>query len=306
MLPRELLANASGSNYADRVSSTSAREIHESNRLAWNEATKAHNSHKGDQARFLRDGGTTLFPEERELLGEVGGKRLLHLQCNAGQDTISLAALGAVCTGVDISDEAVATGQALSRESGIPATFVRSDVYDYLEAAAARGELFDRVFSSYGAICWLSDIKAWGRGIANLLAPGGSFVLVEFHPLPNMFDENMRLEWPYFNDGEPIPGDGVGDYVAFAGDGLVPWGYEEGVKDFINPHNGYDFAWGIAEVVMSLVDAGLRLDQLREYPYSNGTPRFRNSVERRGRRFYPPEGTPRMPAMYAIVATRPS
>ena len=75
------------------MTTTPAREYHEENRLAWNEATKAHNSHKGDQARFLREGGSTLFPEEVALLGDIDGKRLLHLQCNAGQDTLSLARL---------------------------------------------------------------------------------------------------------------------------------------------------------------------------------------------------------------------
>ena len=279
--------------------------MHESNRLAWNEATRAHNSHKGDQARFFREGGSTLFPEEVELLGDVRGKRLLHLQCNAGQDTISLAAMGAVCTGVDISDEAVATGQNLSADSGIAATFIRSDVYDYLEEAAHRGEQFDRVFCSYGVVCWLSDLKTWGRGIADLLAPGGSFVFVEFHPLPNMFDEHLALEWPYSNEGAAIAEQGVGDYVAYAKDGLVPWGFEEGVTDFVNPHPGYEFAWGIADVVMAFVDAGLRLDVLREYPYANGCPRFANAVEGEGRRFYQPAGAPSMPGMYAVVATKP-
>ena len=84
------------------------KHIHETNRLAWNAATQAHNSHKGDQARYLREGGSTLFPEEVELLGGLAGKSLVHLQCNAGQDTLSLAKLGATVTGVDISDEAIA------------------------------------------------------------------------------------------------------------------------------------------------------------------------------------------------------
>ena len=61
-------------------------EYHEANRLSWNEATVAQNSHKKDQAGFLRRGGSTLFPEEVELLGDLTGKRLVHLQCNAGQD----------------------------------------------------------------------------------------------------------------------------------------------------------------------------------------------------------------------------
>jgi SAM-dependent methyltransferase len=284
---------------------TPAREYHEENRLAWNEATKAHNSHKGDQARFLREGGSTLFPEEVALLGDIDGKRLLHLQCNAGQDTLSLARLGATCTGVDISDEAIAFATQLSSDSGIPATFVRSDVYDYLQQAAARGEQFDRVFSSYGAIGWLSDLETWGKGIASLLAPGGRFVLVEFHPLPNMFDENMKLEWPYFGNGEVITSDeGIGDYVAYSGEGLVPWGYEEGVQDFKNPYRGHEFAWGIADVVMALVGAGLRLESLLEYPYANGCKRFESAVEREGRRFYQPEGYPAMPGMYSVVASK--
>jgi 2-polyprenyl-3-methyl-5-hydroxy-6-metoxy-1,4-benzoquinol methylase len=106
-----------------------ARELHEDNRRSWNSATRAHNSHKGDQAGFLRSGGSTLFPEEAELLGDVAGQRLVHLQCNSGQDSLSLAALGADVTGVDISDEAVRFATTLSAQSGMPATFVRSDVF---------------------------------------------------------------------------------------------------------------------------------------------------------------------------------
>ncbi len=78
------------------------KALHELNRLSWNTATVAHNSHKGDQAAFFRDGGSTLFPEERELLGDV-----THLQCNAGQDTPSLVRDGADATGVENSDKAI-------------------------------------------------------------------------------------------------------------------------------------------------------------------------------------------------------
>ena len=84
------------------------KDLHEANRLSWNAATQAHNSHKIDQAGFLRRGGSTLFAEELALLGDVRGLRIAHLQCNAGQDSLSLAALGALVTGVDISDEAIA------------------------------------------------------------------------------------------------------------------------------------------------------------------------------------------------------
>jgi 23S rRNA G2069 N7-methylase RlmK/C1962 C5-methylase RlmI len=40
-------------------------------------------------------------------LGDVRGKRVLHLQCHIGLDTLRLARLGAVATGLDFSAVAV-------------------------------------------------------------------------------------------------------------------------------------------------------------------------------------------------------
>src|SRR5438876_4219891 len=170
------------------------KQLHEENRLAWNEATPVHNSHKRDQAGFLRGGGSTLFPEEVELLGDIKGLSLVHLQCNAGQDSLSLAQLGATVTGVDISDSAIAFAQGLSEESSIPGAFHRADVYDWLEDASLRGEQFDVVYSSYGFIGCLSDIEAWARGVAAILKPGGRLVFIEFHPVANLFDEDLSLK----------------------------------------------------------------------------------------------------------------
>ena len=141
------------------------RALHEQNRRSWNAVTAAHNSHKLDQAGFLRRGGSTLYPEELELLGEVAGRRLLHLQCNCGQDSLSLASLGADVLGVDISDAAIQTAQELAQASGLPARFERADVLDWLDAAVAEGRRFDRVFSSYGTIPWLADLARWARGV---------------------------------------------------------------------------------------------------------------------------------------------
>jgi SAM-dependent methyltransferase len=283
------------------------RELHEQNRLSWNAATAAHNSHKGDQAAFFRDGGSTLFPEERELLGDLSGRSLVHLQCNAGQDTLSLARLGAEATGVDISDEAIGFAARLSAESGIAARFERADVYDWLEAAAGEGRRFDVAFSSYGAIGWLSDLGVWARGIAGVLAPGGRFVLVEFHPLIHTMDEGMRFVWPYSGGGEPIVIDeGIGDYVEQSGEALTHGAeYQEGVVAFANPHPTVEFAWGLADVVTALLEAGLVLETLREYPYTNGWKVFEGMRPAPGRRYHTPEGTPDLPLMYGIVARKP-
>lgn len=288
------------------MSQTERRLLHEQNRRSWNHATRAHNSHKGDQARFLREGGSTLFPEEVGLLGELTGKKLVHLQCNSGQDTLSLAKLGAQATGVDISDSAIAFAHQLSRDSGIAATFVRADVYDWLEEAAASGVQFDVAFSSYGAIVWLSDLGEWARGIASVLRCGGRFVLVEFHPAATMFDEEWHLAYAYSSGGRHTTWDeGIGDYVAMAGAGLVPWGYKEGVVDFKNPEPVHEFEWGLADVVTALLDAGLTLEALREYPYSNGAKLWNRMRPLSGNRFTVAEGMPSPPLMYGLAARKP-
>lgn len=282
------------------------KDLHEENRLAWNEATPVHNSHKRDQAAFLRGGGSTLFPEEVELLGDIKGLSLLHLQCNAGQDTLSLAQLGAVVTGVDISDSAIAFARELSEASGIPGTFHRSDVYDWLEKAAASGERFDIVFCSYGFIGWLSDIGAWAKGVAVVLKPGGRLVFVEFHPVSMMFDSGWSLRHRYFAEGRVTTWEeGIHDYVAASGEGLTPSGYLEGVKDFKNPHRVHEFQWTLAEIVTALLEASLVISAFKEYPYSNGCILFEFMRELPGKRMVPPEGLANVPLMFAVAATKP-
>jgi SAM-dependent methyltransferase len=283
------------------------KSYHEDNRHAWNAATDAHNSHKADQAAFLRQGGSTLFQEELDLLGNITGKSLLHLQCNSGQDSLSLARLGADVTGVDISDTAISFAQKLSIDSGIPATFVRMDVYDWLAEASARGVQFDVVFSSYGAIVWLSDLRMWAQGIHSVLKPGGQFVLVEFHPFSNIFDWDWSVRHPYFTHGQPSTWEnGIGDYVALAGEALTPSGYIEGVQNFINPHRSHEFSWTMADVVTALITSGMMLTTLREYPYSNGAKLYDNMREGEGKRMYPPTHLPSLPLMFALSAQKPN
>jgi SAM-dependent methyltransferase len=281
-------------------------ELHQENRLSWNEATRAHNSHKGDQAKFFRESGSTLFPEEKELLGDINGLSLVHLQCNAGQDTLSLGQLGASVTGVDISDEAIAFAEKLSQESGIPATFHRADIFDWLEDTAKRNERFDIAFCSYGAICWLSNISLWAKGIASILKPGGRLVVVEFHPVAMMFQEDWTLKYPYFAFGKPLTSeDGISDYVAQSAGGLTPWGYQAGVENFRNPYRAHEFQWSIGEIITAVLEARLNLEVFKEYPYANGCKLFEAMEELPGRRMVPPTDVPSIPLMYALRARQP-
>jgi SAM-dependent methyltransferase len=277
----------------------------EQNRLSWNAVVRAHDSHRGDLSRFLREGGSTLFQEERDLLGELEGRSLVHLQCNSGGDSISLARLGATVTGVDLSDEVVSSARDLAEKTGTRAAFERADVYEWLVQASREGRRFDVAFASYGVICWLSDLKRWARGIAGILNPGGRFVLIDFHPAADIFDEDWKHVYDYPSGGEPLLLEsGVGDYVAASGGGLTPAGFVEGVRDFQNPEGCYLFRWGLGEVITALAEAGLRITALEEYPYANGERKFAGMRDLPDRRMVPPGHIPTIPLMYSIRAEK--
>jgi len=263
---------------------------HESNRQSWNAATKQHHSHKPDLIERYKNGYNNLYAEETALLGDVRGQSLVHLQCNDGQDTLSIANhLGAEVVGVDISDEAIKFAQQLAAETGIAGNFVRADIFEWF---TDNSRLFDVVYTGYGAINWLSDIKRWGRGVAKSLKPNGKLVLIDFHPMMLMLGDNWQQAYDYMGGTEYSLG-GVGDYVG-----------DDWQGTFKNPHPSYEFAWGIADIVTGLLEAGLRLQHLQEYPFVNGWQSFPDMRSDEKRRHYPPEDKPNLALMFSIVATK--
>ena len=223
----------------------------EENRKAWNLRTTVHKDSTFYDVAGFKAGNTSLNRIELEELGPVTGKRLLHLQCHFGMDTLSWARLGADATGIDISDEAIKEAEALKEELGLNARFVRSNVYDLKENLQGQ---FDIVFTSYGVVGWLPDLNKWAEIIAHFLKPGGTFYLAEFHPVVWMFDNDFKeIRYAYHNTPEPIVEESTGTYA----DRSAPIRYKE-----------YSWNHSLSEVVTALLDHGLRLDHLHEFPYS--------------------------------------
>ncbi len=222
----------------------------EANREAWNLRTDIHLNSEFYGVEDWKKSGNSLTPIELREMGDVSGKKLLHLQCHFGQDTLSWARLGAEVTGCDLSDKAVGYARQLAEEMHLPAQFVCCNVYDLprqLDGA------FDIVFTSYGTIGWLPDLKPWAEVINHFLKPGGFFYIADFHPVVWMFDEQMEhLKYPYHNSGV-IETEQVGTYA----DRYASISYKE-------------FGWNhsLSEIINSLTGQGLRIDFLNEYPYS--------------------------------------
>lgn len=280
------------------------RDLHEANRRSWNAALPAQNSHRGDQVAFFAGGGSQLFAEERVLLGPLNGLDVLHLPCNAGQDSLSLVNEGArSVVGVDISDSAIAVAASLAEQTGLPARFDRADVFDWLPQAAADGQRFDRVLTSYGTIGWFSDLALFVAGVRGVLRPGGRLVLVDWHPMALCWESDGRLRYPYAS-GEVLSfDDGVGDYVGLSGAAQWPGTFVDGERGFHNGNPDHEWAWGIADIIGAVLDAGLTLDAFEEYGHSNAWRIYDDCRDGPDRTFLLPEGMPWRPLMFGLAAS---
>jgi len=231
------------------------------NLALWEELTAIHErSGYYDVEGFLA-GAERLGPIELAELGpDVPGRSLLHLQCHFGLDTLSWARHGATVTGVDFSGAAVALARRLAAETGLPATFIQSDLYALPDVL---GERFDIVFTSWGVLIWLADLAGWARLIADYLVPGGVFYIAEFHPfaltLDDQADEPLVGHDFYFPTAEPHAweNDGSGSYADPAAHVAAPVQYE--------------WNHSLGEIVTALLAAGLRIEYLHEFPYMSGS-----------------------------------
>lgn len=84
-----------------------------------------------DTRSFLA-GGSTLYDLDRQLLGDLSGVDLVHLQCHTGMDTLSLLRAGArTITGIDFSSVAIgkaAVTAAAAAGLADRASFLEADV----------------------------------------------------------------------------------------------------------------------------------------------------------------------------------
>lgn len=219
------------------------------NRHSWNNRLEAHLKSDFYDVQGFIEGKNSLREIELSWLGDITSKKVLHLQCHFGQDSISLSRLGAKVTGVDFSDKAIDAARKLAKKLNDNTEFVCCNLYDLPKIL---DDTYDIVFTSYGTIIWLPDLDKWSRVISKFLSPEGRFLMVDFHPFIWLFDDDFKkISYDYFNI-EPVIETVSGTYTDRSADisqQSVTWNHP------------------LSDVIQSLINNGMAIDKFEEYDY---------------------------------------
>jgi SAM-dependent methyltransferase len=270
-------------------------EWQRSNRANWDERVGVHLGPRGYTLADLRAGQGCLCAIEQAELPPVAGKRVLHLQCHFGADTLRLAQQGATVVGLDFSAPAIAAARALADELGLAdrARFIEADAYDTPQAVPLPHG-FDLVFVTWGALCWLPDIPRWAKIVAAMLRPGGQLYLAEGHPTAYVLDDEIPTAEgrpgffaPYFMR-DPIPNDDTRDYI-------------DPEARLVHSRT-YNWIHPLGELVTTLIASGLTLDWLHEH--DSVTWRMFECLAKDAQGLYRWPDKPWLPLSFSLLATR--
>lgn len=257
----------------------------EINKQSWNNRTDFHvNSEFYEMDAFLK-GKSSLNDIELNVLGDIKGKSILHLQCHFGQDSISLQRLGAEVLGIDLSDKSIAMAKEIALKTNTNAKFICSDIYNLPNCL---DQQFDMVYTSYGTIGWLPDLDKWASVVQHFLKPGGKFVFVEFHPVVWMFDDDFdKIGYNYFNSGAIVETESgtYADRNANLKQKYVMWNH------------------GMSEVLNSLIKNNLLVNSFDEFDHSPYNC-FKHTVEFEPKKFRIKHLENKIPMVYALTATK--
>ena len=252
------------------------------NRKLWNAKVDSHLKSDFYFVDEFIKGRTSLNSIELELLKEIKGKEILHLQCHFGQDSISLSRMGAKVTGVDLSDKAIEAAKDLAQKCGTDTQFIISDVY---ELPHVLDQKFDIVYTTYGTIGWLPHLEKWAKVVSHFLKPGGKLIFVEFHPIVWIFDNDFTfVKYNYFNE-EVIVETNEGTYAdrtANLADQEVSWNHPT------------------SDVLTSLLQENLQLQSFREYNWSP-YPCFQHITEIEKGKFQISKFGNKIPLVFSLV-----
>lgn len=239
------------------------------NREAWNEAMPRHQKANGDKwdKAFSQSGYSVIKEPELSLIQDmdIGGQSIAHVCCNNGVELMSLKNMGAGrCVGFDISDAAIEEAKTRAAKFGIDCEFVQTDIYEIPESYH---NSFDIVYISIGCLGWMPGIQRFFGKVADLLCESGQLFIYESHPFSEMLpaddlenQDPMRIIEPYFKEDPYVDNDGI-DYIG---------------KTTYASKTMYWFVWTLSDIIMGIIENGMKVRHFSEYPDDISTLHTRN------------------------------
>jgi len=225
-------------------------KFYNSNVKLWDELSLVHYDLKN---KIGMSDNKKLMDIELKELGDVTGKKILHLQCHLGLESIEMASMGAEVTGVDYSENAIRKARLMAQEFGVHVNFVCTSVEDMLGVA---NEYYDIVFASCGTIMWIQDLNVWARQIALKLKRDGVFILIDEHP----FAAALKSDGDRLFVGYKYKTDPSKPYITINEKSYIQ-------EADVSLSNIKQMKWGhgVSGVLMNLLQNAIRIDKICEF-----------------------------------------
>ncbi|WP_093090526.1 class I SAM-dependent methyltransferase [Shimia aestuarii] len=239
------------------MSDKDAKSVMAQNLEAWEQVAPIHARHNQDNLlKAFSDPGFTLLDDVA--IGvlkalEVADKDVAQVCCNNGRELICIERLGAAnCVGFDGAEGFVEQGRELANAAGSQARFVCCEAHAFPPEYHGT---FDIVLITIGVLSWMPDIDRFMASVTRLLRPGGALFIYEHHPILFMFEPGppkgpIVWELSYFDKSPYLEKDGL-DYYGGESYDAKP---------------ATSFSHTMAEIIMSGVKSGLRVEDFTEYP----------------------------------------
>jgi len=232
----------------------------EGNRQAWDATATEHRKNASwDELKlaFKQSNYSTFDKTMTGLLCDlpIQDKSVVQIGCNNGRELLSAMALGAKSgLGIDQSGNFIEQAHELTKIAKRDCTFTQANVYDLPETIPND---FDIAFITIGVLGWMPDLNTFFNTVANLLRPAGKLVIYETHPILEMYEPNSpnpyTPKYSYFSE-EPD----ISDETIVYDDG-------EPIKAPVS----YWFSHQLGQIINAVINSGLIIDSVVEYPHSN-------------------------------------
>lgn len=257
------------------------------NRTKWDEVAHIHLHSYGIEKLYQHQ--TMLGEVELHELGDIAGKKILHLQCHIGHDTFSLALAGADVTGVDFSEQSIEIARTLQKDLALNARFLVGNVLHLDEVLQER---FDLIYTSNGVLCWIREIELWAHNIAEHLRDNGVFYIYEYHPFAYVFDEEqhdgLTPKYDYFLRHPTYFSEESADYAD---------------QTYISKNPTYEWLWSVSDIQNALIVQGLEVEFFHEFDHT--TFQMFPFLEKAGDGYWKlPSHLPSIPLMFSLKAKK--